>query len=111
MNASRHPTIVEYAVRECFKHKTPKTAARITSEKLAGSPNLFVGGGAEVVEISEDELEQAIWARIQETCLRNIEHTKSGMEHVAIAGTLEQFGQKATPKNIVRLTAMVTSAT
>lgn len=109
MDASRHPTIVEYAVRECFKNKTPATAARVTREKLAGSANLFVGGGSEVLEIDEVVLEAAIWDRIRESCVRNLRSTKPGMEHVAIAGTLEQYHQKASPKNVVRLTALVTS--
>ncbi len=108
MDASTHPTVVEYAVRECFKHKTPKTAARITRNKLAGSANFFIGGGSDIVEIDETRLEDAIWNRIRESCLRNLSSTKPGMEHIAIAGTLEQYRQKASNQNIVRLTALIT---
>lgn len=109
MDASTHGTVVEYAVRECFKHRTPATAARITREKLGGSANLFIGGGTEVIDIDEEKLEMAIWDRIREACLYSLKYIKPGFEHVAIAGTLEQFGQKATKQNLVRLTALVTN--
>jgi hypothetical protein len=103
MNASSHPVIVEYAVRECFKHKSPKVAATATKRKLAGSFNLFVGGGQEIVEIDEQELENQIWLRMAARGVQCIANVKPGKESWALEGVLQEFSQKITPKNLSQL--------
>lgn len=100
MDFSSHPVVVEYAVRECFKHRTPITAARTTKKNLAGFTNLFIGGGIEIVEIDENILEEQIWLRIRDACKDSISRIKPGMEMFGIKGTLQHFGQKPTQKNI-----------
>jgi len=107
MNASSHPVIVEYAVRECFKHKSPKAAAAATNRKLSGSENLFVGGGQEIVEIDEQELENQIWLRMAARAVQFIANVKPGKERWAIEGVLQEFGQKVSPKNVAQLEAAV----
>lgn len=54
-------TVVEYAMREVFKGKTPRLAARATAKKLAGGENMFIGQGT--IAIDEAKLEAAIWDR------------------------------------------------
>ena len=61
---STDPTVIEYAVRFMHKGKTPRQAAVATKKKLHGFENLMLGGG--VVEIDEDMLEVALYARILE---------------------------------------------
>lgn len=106
MDYSTHPTIVEYAVRECHKHKSPKAAAAATKRKLAGSPNLFVGGGIEIVEIDEQQLENQIWFRMAERvikCIPNMNMDAPNAEDYLIGSILQEFGQKNTPKNAAQL--------
>ena len=101
MEASAHPTVVEYAVRECFKHKSPKAAAAATKRKLAGSPNLFIGGGIEIVEIDEQQLENQIWLRMAArtiSCLNDRQPERWFEEAI-----LQEFSQKISPKNIAQL--------
>jgi len=107
MRASSHPVIVEYAVRECFKHRTPARAAAITKEKLAGSTNLFVGGGSEIVEIDETVLEAQIWLRMAARAVSSLSRMKPGSERFAVEATLQEFGQKVTPKNITLLESIM----
>ena len=109
MDFSAHPTIVEYAVRECFKHKSPKAAAVSTKKKLAGSPNLLVGGGLEIVEIDEQQLENQIWLRMAARTIRALEssnpefRSRPGSEEWIAGGILQEFSQKITPKNVKQL--------
>ena len=109
MDFSSHPTIVEYAVRECFKHKSPKAAAASTKRKLAGSPNLFVGSGTEIVEIDEQQLENQIWLRMAARTIQAFESSnpefksRSGSEEWIAGGILHEFSQKLTPKNVSQL--------
>ena len=100
MDASRHPVVIEYAVQECFKHKTPGTAAKTTKSKLAGSGNLFIGGGQDIVEIDERVLESEVWKRMAFRALAAASKMKPGFESYALEGTLQEFGQKVTPKNL-----------
>ena len=102
MDYSNHPTIVEYAVRECHKHKSPKAAAAATKRKLAGSPNLIIGGGIEIVEIDEQELENQIWFRMAERliqCVPNMNMDAPNAEDYLFGSILSEFSQKITPKN------------
>ncbi len=99
MNASAHPVVVECAVRECFKRRTPRTAALTTQKKLAGSPNLFIGGGTEVVEIDPQELENQIWFRMADRTIKAIKSVKPGFEEFALEGILAEYGQKPSPAN------------
>jgi len=109
MDFSAHPTIVEYAVRECFKHKSPKAAAASTKRRLAGSPNLLVGGGAEIVEIDEQQLENQIWLRMAARTIQAFENSnpefksRPNSEEWVAGGILQEFSQKITPKNVQQL--------
>ena len=96
VDKSNHPTVVEYAVRDLFKGKSPAAAARFTAKKLSGSENLFLGSG--VVDIDPKVLEDNLWERMAASAVSAIPHLKPGMEHYAIDGTLQQFKQKATAR-------------
>ena len=113
MDYSTHPTIVEYAVRECNKHKSPKAAAAATQRKLAGSRNLLVGGGIEIVEIDEQQLENQIRFRMAERvikCIPKMNMDASNAEDYLIGSILQEFGQKNTPKNAAQLKEAVNRA-
>lgn len=109
MDFSSHPTIVEYAIRECFKHKSPKAAAAATKRKLAGSPNLLVGGGTEVVEIDEQQLENQIWLRMAARTIQAFENLRPDFKarpdslRWVVEGILQEFAQKVVPKNVQQL--------
>lgn len=103
MNHSSHPVVVEYAVRECFKRRTPRKAAETMMDKLAGSPNLFIGGGQETVVIDANELERQIWVRMAARAVSAASRMKPGNEQMALEATLEEYGQKVTPKNLATL--------
>jgi hypothetical protein len=66
---SEHPTVVEYAVRFLFKKKSPAVAAKMTAQRLGGSPNLFIGGGLVPVHIDPKKLENAIYERMVQRAL------------------------------------------
>lgn len=103
MDASNHPVVIEYAVRQCFKKQTPKTAASYTKKNFDGSSNLFIGGGNSIIEIDAQILENNIWIRMALMTIENIPRMKEGFERFAVEGTLQHFGQKVTPKNINQL--------
>lgn len=93
VDKSEHPTVIEYAVQEMFKKKSPRAAARATAKKLAGSENLFLGGG--VVEIDATRLEQALWQRLADHTLQMRQHYREGIPLLYIAeGTAQHFKQK-----------------
>lgn len=61
VDRSTDNTVVEYAMREVFKGKTPRLAAKYTAKKIAGGENIFLGPGVSVID--EKVLEDAIWER------------------------------------------------
>lgn len=91
---STDETIVEYGVQMMMKNKSPSAAARATVKKLHGFQNLFVGGGAEPVDIDAEELEEALWGRLVAFTTAAIPRIKPGKEHYAIDGTIQHFSQK-----------------
>jgi len=90
---SNDPTVVEYAVQEMMKGKSPSTAAKNTAQRLSGGTNLFIGGGAVSVEIDPKKLESALWDRLADVVAKSIPKYKEGKEHLAIQGTLFHFNQ------------------
>jgi hypothetical protein len=107
MDASSHPVVVEYAVRELFKKKSPRRAALTTKEKLSGSTNLFIGGGESVVEIDEHILEQNLWKRIADVGRRATSGIKPEKQRWVLEGVLESFGQKPTAKNTQKIEVLI----
>jgi hypothetical protein len=89
---STHDTVVEYAVREMFKGKSPEAAAKRTAQKLSGAQNLFLG--SDVVSIDPKKLEAALWNRMVENVISNIKRFKPGTENIALAATIQFFKQK-----------------
>lgn len=90
---SPHEIIVEYGVQEMMKGKTPSSAAKYTADHFSGSTNLFIHGGTEVLKIDADELEAALWNRMVENVVRNLQGGKPGYEHYALDGAMIHFGQ------------------
>lgn len=91
---STNGTVVEYAVQEMFKKKSPSAAAKSTVKKLGGYKNVFVGGGSEPLDIDEKELEEALWDRLANYTASAIPRFKAGKEHYALGGTISHFEQK-----------------
>lgn len=91
---SRDATVVEYAVQEMMKGKSPAAAARATAKKLNGASNIFIGGAQSNVSIDPAELEDALWDRLVGFTTVSIPRLKAGKEHYALGGTLQHFSQK-----------------
>jgi uncharacterized protein YjeT (DUF2065 family) len=64
VDRSADETVVEYAIREVHKNKTPKVAATATAKKLSGGQNMMLGSGTTVID--PKKLEDAIWGRFLE---------------------------------------------
>lgn len=62
VDQSENDTVVEYAMREVAKNKSPKAAASYTAKKLSGGSNMFIGPG--ITHIDPVILERAIWRRM-----------------------------------------------
>ena len=86
---SKHPTVVEYAVQELMKGKSPKVAAARTAKKLSGSENMFLGPGVSVID--PKILEEALWERLVEFA---VNLAKSQDVEWAVASTLQHFEQE-----------------
>lgn len=74
-NLRRNPhstdkTVVEYAMQSVLKGRSVATAAKATAKKLSGGTNYFIGGGGAVVSIDPKKLEEALWERIVDQCLK-----------------------------------------
>ncbi len=94
---STHGTVIEYAVQELFKRKTPKKAAEITAAKLSGAPNMFLGvHPPDVVKIDAKKLEEALWDRLVDAVLKGVASFKADKAHWALDATLTQFHQRPT---------------
>lgn len=91
IDRSTDSTVVEYAVQEMFKRKTPRTAARNTAKKLSGYENMFLGSGVSVIDAKK--LEEALWERMVTFAMDRIQKVRPGMEHFAIGGTADHFRQ------------------
>lgn len=91
---SDHPNVVEYAVQYLFKGKSIKIAAKLTADKLSGFSNMFFGPG--ITLIDPKKLEDAVWGRLVDKVVKGVKAGtfREGMEHYALDGTLQQFGQK-----------------
>ncbi len=103
IDRSTHPTVVEYAIRELFKGKSPAAAARFTEKKLSGARNVFLGPG--VSTVSAPALEAAIWDELRDIVINGLPNVKPGFEHFVLYGTLERFKQKESLRG--KLKAMV----
>jgi hypothetical protein len=100
---STNPTVVEYAVQDLFKGKSPAAAAKATAKKLSGHENFFLGTG--VSTIDPQALEAALWDRLATFAAKDVASLKIGKEHYALGGTLQHFNQK--PALRARLKAAV----
>lgn len=89
---SDHSTVVEYGVQEMFKGKSPAAAAKATAKKLSGSENLFLGPGVSLID--PKKLEEALWGRMTDMVIRNLERVKEGKEDFALLMALDHFKQK-----------------
>lgn len=87
-----HPVVVEYAVQEMLKHKTPSVAAKATFKKLNGIPNHFLG--SVVPTVDPKRLEEALWGRLVDNTFTNLSKVREGKEDFALGMTLSHFGQK-----------------
>ncbi len=94
LDSSTNEVVVEYAVQELMKRKTTTVAraAAATAEKLGGAPNLFIGGGSDVVKIDADKLEAALWGRIVAKVRDYLSRMKPGSEEFAIGGAVDLYG-------------------
>ena len=88
---STDPTVVEYAVQEMFKGKSPAAAAKRTAQKLSGSENFFLGSG--VTTVDPKALEGALWDRLAAYAAKSVGGIAAGKEHYALDGTLQYFKQ------------------
>jgi hypothetical protein len=92
---STHSTVVEYAIQELLKNKTPKKAAEITAKKLSGSPNMFLGvHPPDIVKIDAHQLEDAVWDRMVDRVIKGVASFKPDKAHWALDGNLTHFRQK-----------------
>lgn len=88
---SKSSTVVEYAVQDLFKGKSPSAAAKHTAKKLSGYENMFLGPGITVID--PKALEAALWDRMANFAVTGIAKYKEGKEHWALDGTLQFFHQ------------------
>lgn len=98
---SSHPTIVEYAVRELFKNKSPIAAARATKRKLHGGVNFFVDAH-HPVNIDETRLASALVTRMAEFAIQALRHVRPGAESYALDGAVQHFHQKPALGPVIR---------
>lgn len=87
---SSHPTVVEYAVQEMFKGKSPKVAAANAAARLNGGINMFIDTKNDV-EIDPAELEEALWMNMAKYATKY--PIKPGEERNVARGTLAHFQQ------------------
>lgn len=92
IDRSTHPTVVEYAVQELFKKRSPAVAAKRTAEKLSGSENLFFGPG--VTLIDPQTLEAALWERLRDFTIKGMSSYKPDKRDWALDGTIDHFKQR-----------------
>ncbi len=89
---STHATVVEYAVREMMKGKSPRVAAQATAKKHSGYENMFFGPGVTTIDASI--LEEQLWERLTNLTIKSMKNMREGFEHFALDGTLQHFAQK-----------------
>lgn len=97
---STDPIVVEYAVRELFKGKSPKAAANRTAKKLSGRENYMLGSG--ITLINPKKLEVALWGKMADYVIDGIGHFKPGKEIIALNGAVQHFHQKEAIKGPLR---------
>lgn len=87
---SLNQTVVQYAVQEMFKGKSPAVAARNTAQRLNGGTNMFIDSAHEV-GIDPTELEDALWKNMADYATAY--PIKPGDERNVARGTLMYFKQ------------------
>ena len=102
---SDSPTVVEYAVQDLFKGRTPKAAANATAKKLSGHENFFLGPGVTVID--PKKLEAALWDRMAEYASKSAVKFKPEKNHYALGGTLSFYKQPVKPEVRSRLKQLV----
>lgn len=86
VDRSDDPTVVEYAIREVMKGKSPAVAAKTTAKKLSGGQNMMIGPGVTIID--EAKLETAIWDRFAAIAKNGM--SKYGMSIEDAAGSAIQ---------------------
>jgi hypothetical protein len=94
---------VEYAVREMMKNKSVSAAAKRTAEKFSGHENMFLAPHGEVVQIDVAELEEALWDRMTDFCIRGLSAMKPGFKHYALDATINYYNQARFKKERTEL--------
>ncbi len=87
---STHGTVIEYAVQEMFKGKSPSVAAKNTAAKLNGGTNMFIDSVNET-DIDPRELEDALLDRMSSYAAQG--RVAPGQELGAVRGALMNFNQ------------------
>jgi hypothetical protein len=90
---STNEVVIEYAIHEMLKGRSPETAAENTNKRLSGSANLFIKSGSEIVQIDTDELIAALYDRMLTSLLGSLAYYAPGKEHYALDGVLLEFNQ------------------
>jgi hypothetical protein len=91
---SKHNVVVQYAVIEMQKKKSPKTAAEITLKKLSGASNLFIGSGMDIVSIDPVTLENHLYETMVQNIIGNISRYKPEVAYdYSLLGTLGLYRQ------------------
>ncbi len=88
---STSETVIEYAVQDLMKGKSPAAAAGRAARRLSGGENMFLGPGVSVIDPAR--LETALWDRLAERVVKSLRHYAVGKEHYALEGTLHYFNQ------------------
>lgn len=105
---STSETVVQYAVRELFKGKSPAVAAKTTAKKLSGGTNMFLGPG--ITLIDPVKLEEALWKHMLKYALDGTKHYTPGMEQHSMGGTAEYFNLKKSPALLAKFKKMFDEA-
>jgi hypothetical protein len=91
---SKHSVVVQYAVIEMQKKKSPKTASEITAKKLSGASNLFIGSGMDIVSIDPVTLENHLYEIMVQNIIDNISRYKPEVAYdYSLLGTLGLYRQ------------------
>lgn len=84
---SANPLTIEYITRDLFKGKSVSSACKSFIAKFNGQNNMFLGN----INMTQDELEKAVFDDKADYVIKNLSHIKPGMEHIALDGAIDFF--------------------